>query len=716
MSEQLNLAAKRLRMLRLGEGWTAEKLSQEYAKAGAGALTRTTIAKIEGGNRQIKADELEAVARVFGLTSADLLGSDGPSVLLSYAEQDSDIGQEISAWLSDHGFQVLSASQPADGGVGASSGATRAIDSAQAFVVLLTPNFLSSPRCQEDLDLARPRAQELLSAGRPGSFVYVVRIPDAPSLDYSGLSPYSTIEMPTADKKARQAALNKLGSGIVSSARASAARSNQPVQVQANDELLGRGEELERVLYALRDPSGAHFWLVISPPGFGKSWFLGQLETRAAEPESGGWAPKMIDLRSADLAGPDATGHEHDAMTLVRRLFDLEQAQSSEPADDLVAAAQKIIRQHQPWLCLLDSAEVLPAGTVAELRQHLGEIDRLIQKPGTADARLAVVVASRQDGGWTGLTPRPRLSVLPLAEFGANAVLGALEELAGKMHRVHSRAELLADAALVQRVTEGMPELVRESLEWIRAQEWLAIERLENPQLFAEIIAPYIEDRLLAQGSLLPAQRGQAQKPTKQLAALQSAVRALVLYRFITPAHVRYHQDNDCSFREALQVLNWSADDLWRATGDMALLFRPLPEPWQKIHPAIRRLLYRYFYSPGDLAEAHARARDFTRQWAGLSSGTDQVVGMVEVIWHEAARLRLNNEAGLANKLPEFAREQPREIRCATMSSTYNKAGLRDYAIRLMEADDELQREVANVDGLFDDLIRAIQASDAWEE
>jgi transcriptional regulator with XRE-family HTH domain len=150
-----------MRMLRLGEGWSAQKLSQEYGAEGAGDLTRTTIAKIESDKRQIKAGEVEGVARVFGLTSRDLLDPDGPNVFLSYAEQDRHTGQEVAAWLGDHGFRVLSAGLPAADHPGAGSGEARLIDTAQAFVVLLSPSFLSSPRCQEELDLAVRREQKL---------------------------------------------------------------------------------------------------------------------------------------------------------------------------------------------------------------------------------------------------------------------------------------------------------------------------------------------------------------------------------------------------------------------------------------------------------------------------------------------------------------------------------------------------------------------------
>ncbi len=712
LSELEKLAAKRMRMLRLGEGWSAEKLSQEYGTGGAGVLTRTTIAKIESDKRQIKAGEVEGVAKVFGLTSADLLDPDGPNVFLSYAEQDDTAGHEIAGWLADHGFRVLSAGLPAADDPGPGSGGARVVDAAHAFVVLLSPSFLSSPRCQQELDLAVRREQHLLSAGLAADFIYVLQVGDEPVPDDSGLQSHPLIDLALDSDRSKEVALSKLGGSIISSARTSPAQSNPPAHVQASQSFLNRSEDLERVLYALSNPSGEHFWLVISPPGLGKSWFLGQLEAIAAESAPDGcWVTSMVDLRHGEKAGWDAAGRQDDAMTVVRRLFGLEQLQSSGPEDDLRVIAQQIIRSGRPWLCLLDSAELLTARAVAQLRQHLGKISRLIQDSGTVGARLACVVASRRDDGWKGITPYPRLSVLPLAGFGPSAVQDALEKLARRMPGVHSPAELRKDGELVQRVTEGVPELVQQSLQWIEAEEWLEIERLDGPQLFGMIIAPYVRDRLLAQDGLLPAEEGQPGELAEQLDALQSALRALVPYRLFTLYHVYHHLDNDRSFSDALKEANWSAEDLWQAIGDMALLQRPLDEAWQEIHPAIRRLLYRYFYASEERAEAHLRARDFTRDWAGRLSGKDQVTGMVESIWHEAVRLRLSSVATMGEDLTGFARMLSRDVR----PSAYTESELRAYAVERMKNDDELQREIADVQGLFEKLVGVVLAPAARE-
>jgi hypothetical protein len=185
---------------------------------------------------------------------------------------------------------------------------------------------------------------------------------------------------------------------------------------------------------------------------------------------------------------------------------------------------------------------------------------------------------------------------------------------------------------------------------------------------------------------------------------MRDALRALVPYRFFALAHLKHHLETDPVFGDALKNAGWSVEDLWRAIADMALLYRPLDEPWHEIHPAIRGLLYRYFYPAGERAEAHCRARDFVMTWANQQTGQDHVAGMVECIWQETARLRLSDAKRMGEALPEFVRK----LSLAIHPSTYDEAELRAYAAQRMRDDDELQRETADIDGLFEKLIRVV--------
>ena len=558
--------------------------------------------------------------------------------------------------------------------------------------------------------MAVRRKQQLVAAGLATDFIYVLRITDTSDLNISGLQSYPWTDLAMVSGRKEEAALSQLGSRIIFGNRAAATHDDPASHTQSQQAFLDRRDELDRVLHGLSSAAGPHFWLVIGPPGLGKSWLLKQLATEAAESRSPSWATRLVDLR---LHIPD---HEHDAMTVVRKLFDFDQQPLSESADDLLGIAQKIIRTGRPFLCMLDSADLLPANETAALRKHLSQVYRLVQDAGNADAQLAFVVASRREDRWRGVTPYPRLHVLPLGEFGTATIQDALDRLALRMHRVYSSAELRNDAEHVQRASEGVPALVQQGLRWIHAEEWLEIERLNSPQLFEKIIKPYIQDQLLAHDSLLPGEVDQSEESGKQLAALQEALRALVPYRFFTLSHVNHHREIDRSFGDALKDANWSVEDLWQAVADMALLYRPLDEPWHAIHPAIRRLLYRYFYSPDERAEAHRRARDFTMDWTDKQTGQDHIIGMVECIWHEAARLRLSDTAKMGEEkmeeekmeedLPEFVRK----LSLAVRPSAYTQTELRAYAAQRMRNDDELQREIANVDGLFEELVGTVLA------
>ena len=686
-----------MRMLRLGEGWSAEKLSQEYEKGGTDPLTRTTIAKIESDRRQIKAGEVAGVARVFGLNLADLLDPDGQKVFLSYAEQDMETGQQVADWLRIRGFRVTSANLPALGAASPGSEERYGIDTADVYVALLSPGFLGSPQCREELKLAVRRKQQLMSVAPVADFIFVLRIADTSDLDDSELRPYSAIDLPPTGDREIEVALSKLGAGIISEPRATGAHAKPQDRVQSGQTPLDHGEDLDHVLYNLSSPAGSYFWLVTSPPGLGKSTFLEQLATKVAE-ATAATCPAPVDLHEEPAAV------WHDALPIVTRLFGIEQSQSSEAEDYLLQAAQKIDDSGQLWLCLLDGAELLPESTVTQLRHYLGKIHRMVQDAGSDNARLAFVVASRRTDGWTGLYPTPRLSVVGLGGFRPGAIQNALEGLAADMRRTRSPAELRKDAEIVHQVTQGLPELVEQSLQWIKGQNWLAIELLETSKAFGETISRYVRVRLLTPDSLLPG-AARSGRSKQQLGALEYALRALVPYRFFTLSHVAHYHEADPSLRATLKDASWTLDQLWDAITGMALLYFQPDDAWHEIHPALRRLLFRYFYAATDeRAAAHQDARDLNKEWAVKQTGREQIVVMVESIWHEAARLRLSGAATMGKDLPTFVGTLSGDVR---ESPRYTEVELRNYAAQRMRNDDELQREIADPD-LFEELVRMI--------
>jgi hypothetical protein len=97
--------------------------------------------------------------------------------------------------------------------------------------------------------------------------------------------------------------------------------------------------------------------------------------------------------------------------------------------------------------------------------------------------------------------------------------------------------------------------------------------------------------------------------------------------------------------------------------------------------------------------------------WADQLTGKEQVIGMVESIWHEAVRLRLSSAVTMGEDLIRFTR-----MRSLAVRPSFNpETELRTYAAQRMRNDDELQREIADIEGLFERLVRVVLAPEAQE-
>lgn len=632
----------------------------------------------------------------------------GPRVFLSCAPTDRDVGHEVARWLAERGFGVLlnGSAVPADRVVPEVSAnidhrsTQEALDAAEAYVVLLSPAFLASRDCLILLDLA-DRRQQLIY---PASFIHVLQVADTADLDTARFQRYQPIDLTRASRSRRRAALSALGARIITGGSSADARVSLASSRYLWQAFIDRHDELDRVIKGLTSQTGPHFWLITGPPGLGKSALLRQLAAMVGAQERRNWACTMVDVRI------DAVDRDSDPMALVGRLFDRERPEES--SDDMVAVARGIIRAGRSYLCLLDGADFLPFATIATLRRHLSQVYRLIQDAGEPDVRLALVVGSRRDDGWRGVTPSPRFSQLPLAGFDASIVQEALGGLAARMNRQKSPAELRSGAALVHSAAEGVPPLVVRGLQWIQAQEWLEITRLQRRDVFDGIVRAYIRNQLLSQESLLPGDGSEPQTSEERMRAIELAIKWLVRYRFFTASHLRSHRSSDQAFADALERASWSIDDLWRAISSCALLTRPLDEPWHEIYPAIRRLLFRHFYTEAERADAHRAACEFTDTWSASQDGREQVIGLVDCLWHEAASLRLTDVTKMPDALTKSARERAHAIR---PSDAYTEIELRTYAAERMEGDEELRGELADVEGLFESLVVVFESTAAGE-
>jgi len=474
----------------------------------------------------------------------------------------------------------------------------------------------------------------------------------------------------------------------------------------AQDGLPALGEihrtEVDQIMSSLDSGHGPQAVLVLGPPGIGKSTLVSQL-IRGAGKADKGWTTSLLDVRTLEPAA------RTDADVVISRLFELEEstlADAQASAEDAVyrPIAQQIGKADKPLLCVLDSADELADDVSARLRSALSAVYRQVQRTGRPGVRFAFVVASRLEDGWLGMRQVPVFDVRPVPEFGVDVVEDRLRLIADRTQASFSSAEFAGIAAVVHRVSAGLPPLLDPVVSWVEDQVWLDVNRLEDAEVSKPLTEPYIQGTLLAPESLFPRA---VEMPRSQLTVVRRAVSLLVRYRLFTRSHVQHHLDTDDRFAESLKGAGWELDDLWEALSGMALLKKPLDEIWQEFHPAIRRLLFQHYYpSPGERASAHWEARGYMAEWAAAQPRTERVVGRIEELWHTLSALQLEGAPDLRERLLMAAREARIGL---DVSVTYPLSDLSSYAAKRIARDAEFQTAIGDavLAAELDDTVRA---------
>ena len=635
-------------------------------------------------------------------------------LFLSYAEEDREIGGKVAAWFTSQGLELFNWLAPNQRGRQFVREIEAAIGSADAFLALLSPHLLASPWCRRERHLALMRENDLQEQQSDRSFIHVVEVAPTPKSDAGFLRGYDwgdlvgktdiAPELTTLSERIRSQIGGSKPSGRVVATRPVARTSSNSASVTDYPmEFRNRTNELDEVLLSITNFSGPHFWLVTSPPHLGKSWFLQRLQSDARLSD---WTSELVDLRQEmpeTRTDPDA---------LLVRLFGL-----ASPVTDWQTVRREIVKKianARTYLCLLDSAELVDQRTALALRSRLGEIHALLKSTYT-NVRLAVVVGSRRDAEWRGVTPPPRITVLPLSEFDEVVIQHALIDCAEKADGGRFAADPRPVGELVHKVTEGLPALLPRCLQWIKDEQWFELDRLNTRSYFEGLAEPYIRDGLLSYDSLFPGTRiaggeaiDAADEPARRKSQIvEQAYRALVPYRLFTQSHLRYHVQDNKDICDNLDQLGWSLEDLWNAVSDSALLLRPLDEPWQEIHPAIRRLLYRYFYAtPEEQATAHEKARKFVEVWGEQQLGKEQTIGLIECLWHEAMALANSEEDEFKRRLAYSAADLSLGLK---PSPLYTVAELRHYTAGRMRVATELADAFKRFKGFYEQLIGIVE-------
>ena len=621
-------------------------------------------------------------------------------LFLSYAEEDSEQARKIVDWFTRQNVSVYYWEDPAHRGGRFIDQMERQLSRATAFIALVSAHFIQSPWCHRETELAILREIEL-QRGHPGArFIRVLKIADTPHPVSGFLDAYDSFDLSGPSTMEQQ-----LGSVAASLRLADSRTLSAPAAAPAArvvPSFRNRDDELDSVLRGITNSGGPHFWLVIAPPQLGKTWFMDQLAVKLRE-DSANWSARRVDVRSY----PDDV--RANVPWLLGHLFWLDTPPVSSGDHALRHIAAEVLARRRPHLCLLDSAELLTDETVMNLRLAVSEIYRLVLEGNDRTVRIAFVAASRRDDQWRRVTRQPRLTLLPLSEFKPGVVVDVLRDLAGQMDRPFSAAELRAHAERIYRVSEGLPALLALCLQWIQREQWIDVQRLSEQGEFESLARNYVEEGLLGSANLFRSSR-----PRDSVARLmvETAFRSLAPYRLFTLAHLRYHVEDETLLSGLLTDSRWSVERLWGAISSTALLSRPLDEPWQEVQGAIRRLLFRYFYPFDDQrAAAHARAWRFAGIWSGGLTGNDQVIGLVECLWHEAAGLGYKRSAEVQEVLCESAAALVESLK---PSASYTEVELRKSAALRMRNNEEFQDTVADVPGLFDKLVRIVDVPEEF--
>jgi hypothetical protein len=618
-------------------------------------------------------------------------------LFLSYAEEDGASARRIARWLREHQLTVYEWEDPQRRGGQFLAEMEKNIIEADAFLALMSPNFTKSPYCHREAQLAILCEEDLRTRQPDARFVRVLMVESTHSLSAGLLATYDWLDV-TNEQNTDQALPGAVGS-LPAGGSPRAAR-----PYIASPPFRNREDETERVLHGLTNASGPHFWLVLGAPQLGKTWFMDHVAAKLlAEPVE--WATRRIDIQDY----PDE--QRSDIALLLMDLFRLDRpprigAEGKIDEASLLSITRTVLERRKPHLCLLDSAELLEDDTVREIRRCLCKIYHLVQDADVTDVRLALIVASRRQDEWRGVTPDPRMTALSLTQFTPHVIRGTLQNLAGKMGRPSPREMLDRDAARVYRLSVGLPALVALCIRWIQKEQWLQMERLESQQLFEEMVKNYIRKELLSHDSILPRDREDDDDDDQLRYVLEYAFRSLTAYRRFTQSHLRHHMESDAGFAGALVNPAWKGL-LWRYLAKSTLLVQPLNEPWQQMQPAIRRLLFRYFNKTDEQrVDAHVQARNFADIW---KAGNEPVIHLVECLWHEAAILRLSGDPDMEEKLCNSAREYAGSL---PTNPLIEDADLREFAATMIRDDKEFGETVDNISGLLMKLAQIVESTE----
>lgn len=614
-------------------------------------------------------------------------------VFLSYTEADAQLARRVADALRAAGAQVFHSGDRENTGGPFIETIQTELEAADLLVTLLSPEYLRSSWCRREVSFGLHRESQLKR-----QFVYVFH---AQQTDFAGtgfLRAYDWISLlpPTSDDAVR-AAVGALGIGNPRT-EPLAAREHEHLPLFRN-----RKDELSAVVSELTATGGQDLWLVLAPPKMGKSWFLDQVTIEVERRRPGYYDSRLVDLRK------DQATYQSDWVALLCELLNVHRRDVDVPSEQhLREIAVELSRRFHPQLYVLDSVELLVPSRAGALRRALTRIYHLVKETEVRETRIAIVVGSRRVEEWEGYeysADTPDLfETLQLTGFGPDVVREALRD---SPHYSLSNGRLRSWTEKLHALSEGLPELLLNALQWAAQGSYLGLDTCETEETFNVVARPYVRQSLLTDECLVPLAGRDVDERRR---VVERALRRIVPYRTFTQSHLQTAADEDARFAQLLAGIGWSVGEVWSELNRIALL-KPSEGPELTLDPPIRRLLYRYFYpSRADQEATHLAARDLYERWWTTAAGlVEGVTLFVECLWHDANLLRYRGITDPLHALPATAADLAGHLTGETMTSRYQPSEIEHYAISRLKKDKELLALLQPHPGLFDRVVGEVE-------
>jgi hypothetical protein len=343
------------------------------------------------------------------------------NVFVSYAKEDKEKAEEMARELTKIGHSVFYFSNPEERGSNFIEKIANEIKKARHFIVVLSPNYLSSQWCQAEFQVALHREREAKAKGRNFS-IYIVKVRhvDQELLVFERIFDHFDLTGLAADGELK-ALLRKLRE---TAKEDEVKNEKQQENIPKEADWLhfrNREEELDSLINDITNQAGNHFHIVIAAPQMGKTWLLHQLHLELLKRSGIHWMVSFADLRQ------ETSDSRSNISKLWSHFFPAIETNSEFGLLPKLAAKQ-IIASKRPWLLLLDSAELLSERTAEQLRELLGQTLKELGLNRLSD-KLGFVTASRMEiPAFKGIHPKPRFAITILTQFNVSLRQGGVKK------------------------------------------------------------------------------------------------------------------------------------------------------------------------------------------------------------------------------------------------------------------------------------------------